>query len=337
MREAMTAPTRRLRVAILDDYQDVVRTLDCFGRLAGHDVTVWNDAVADADVLAERLADADVVVPIRERTKIGEALLSRLPKLKLISQNGHIPHIDLDACTRHGVIASSALTPRPSYPTVELTWGLILAALRDIPFESAALREGRWQSTVGLGLRGRTLGIYGFGRLGLMVARIGVAFGMEVLAWGRQGSLDRARAEGFSVADGRQALFERSDVLSLHLRLNEETTGLVGPADLALMKPTALLVNTSRAELIRPGALVEALRAGRPGKAAVDVFEHEPLTDPTDPLLRLPNALCTPHLGFVERDNYEFAYGNAFDQIVAFAQGAPINVHNPDVLKDVTT
>ncbi|MBB2671471.1 UNVERIFIED_ORG: D-3-phosphoglycerate dehydrogenase [Rhizobium esperanzae] len=323
----------RLRVAILDDYQDVVRTLDCFGKLQGHEIRIWNDAVADVGVLAERLADADVLVLLRERTKVDEALLSRLPNLKLISQNGHVPHIDLAACTRYGVLVSSALTQRPSYPTVEFTWGLILAAMRNIPFESEALRKGSWQSTVGFGLRGRTLGIYGFGKLGSMVARIGAAFGMELLIWGREGSLDRARAEGFAVASNKQALFAQSDVLSLHLRLNAETTGLIGPEDLAVMKPTALLVNTSRAELIKPGALVEALRICRPGKAAVDVFEHEPLTDPSDPLLLLPNALCTPHLGYVERDNYEFAYGNAFDQIVAFAQGMPINIHNPGALK----
>ena len=328
----MTDTNRRLRVSILDDYQDVVRTLYCFGTLEGHDVTIWNDAVADVDVLADRLSDAEVLVLLRERTKVDEALVSRLPNLKLISQNGHVPHIDLDACTRHGILVSSALTPRPSYPTVEFTWGLILAAMRNIPLESAALRAGSWQSTIGLGLRGRTLGIYGFGKLGSMVARIGAAFGMELLIWGRQGSLERAQAEGYAVAGSRQAFFEQSDVLSLHLRLNAETTGLIGPDDLALMKPTALLVNTSRAELIEPGALVVALREGRPGKAAVDVYEHEPLTDPTDPLLMMPNALCTPHLGYVERDNYEFAYGNAFDQIVAFAHGTPINVHNQDVL-----
>jgi D-3-phosphoglycerate dehydrogenase len=329
----MASQFKKLRVAILDDYQDVVRTLDCFSTLQGHDVTVWNESVADVEVLAKRLVTADVLVLLRERTKVDEALLSRLPNLKLISQNGHVPHIDLAACTRHGVIVSSALTARPSYPTVEFTWGLILAAMRNIPLESAALRQGIWQSTVGLGLRGRTLGIYGFGRLGSMVARIGVAFGMDVLAWGRQGSLDRAQAEGLAVAPSKEALFARSDVLSLHLRLNSETVGLIGLEELALMKPTALLVNTSRAELIKPGALVAALRDGRPGKAAVDVFEHEPLTDPADPLLLQPNALCTPHLGYVERDNYEFAYGNAFDQIVAFAMGTPINIHNPDVLK----
>ncbi|MFM0114754.1 D-2-hydroxyacid dehydrogenase family protein [Paraburkholderia nemoris] len=329
----MTNQFSRLRVAILDDYQDVVRTLDCFRTLQDHDVTIWNDAVADVNVLAERLADAEVLVLLRERTIVDEALVSRLPKLKLVSQNGHIPHIDLAACTRHGVMVCSALTQRPSYPTVEFTWGLILAAMRNIPLESAGLRKGVWQSTVGLGLRGRTLGIYGFGRLGSMVARIGAAFGMELLVWGRQGSLDRARAEGIPVASSKAEFFARSDVLSLHLRLNAETTGLIGPEELALMKPTALLVNTSRAELIKPGALVAALREGRPGKAAVDVFEHEPLTDPNDPLLLQPNALCTPHLGYVERDNYEFAYGNAFDQVVGFAKGSPINIHNPDVLK----
>ncbi|MFI6676125.1 D-2-hydroxyacid dehydrogenase family protein [Kribbella sp. NPDC050470] len=332
MRDAMTDAGRKLRISILDDYQDVVRTLDCFSRLRGHDVTIWNDSVADLAVLAERLADTEVLVLLRERTKVGEPLLSRLSKLELISQNGHVPHIDLAACTRHGVLVSSALTSRPSYPTVELTWGLILAAMRNIPFESAALRAGRWQSTIGAGLHGRTLGIYGFGRLGSMVARIGAAFGMDLLVWGRQGSLDRATAEGFPVAQSKEALFEDSDVLSLHLRLNADTIGLIGPTELALMKPTALLVNTSRAELIRPDALVAALRAGRPGKAAIDVFEHEPLTDPNNPLLQLPNALCTPHLGYVERDNYEFAYGNAFDQVVAFAQGTPINVHNSEVL-----
>lgn len=319
---------KKLRVAIINDYQDVVRTLDCFSRLEGHEITIWTDIVDDIELLANRLSNADVLVLMRERTRIDEDLLSRLPNLKLISQNGHIPHIDLAACDRHGVVVSSALTTRPSYSTVEFTWGLILAAMRNIPFESASLRQGHWQTTIGLGLRGRVLGIYGFGRLGSMVARIGKAFGMEVLVWGREGSLARARSEGFDTAADKDSLFRLSDVLSLHLRLNAETTGVIGPDDLALMKPIALLVNTSRAELIAPGALVAALERGRPGKAAVDVFEREPLTNPDDALLRLPNALCTPHLGYVERDNYEFAYGNAFDQIMAFAEGSPINVHN---------
>jgi D-3-phosphoglycerate dehydrogenase len=323
----------RLRVSIIDDYQDVARTLACFEKLRDHDVTVWNDSVTDVDVLARRLADADVVVPIRERTKVDEELLRRLPGLRLISQNGHVPHIDLAACTRSGVLVCSALMPRPSYSTVELTWGLIIAAMRDIPYESNALRAGRWQSTIGWGLRDRVLGIYGYGKLGAMVATIGAAFGMNLLVWGRQGSLERAARDGLAVAASKRELFARSDVLSLHLRLNPETRSLVSPDDLAAMKPTALLVNTSRAELIEPGALVEALRRGRPGKAAIDVFEREPLTDPNDALVRLPNALCTPHLGYVERDNYEFAYGNAFDQIVAFAKGTPIHVRNPELLE----
>lgn len=328
MHKAMDHPVKKLRVAIINDYQDVVRTLDCFSRLEGHEITIWTDIVDDIELLANRLSNADVLVLMRERTRIDEDLLSRLPNLKLISQNGHIPHIDLAACDRHGVVVSSALTTRPSYSTVEFTWGLILAAMRNIPFESASLRQGHWQTTIGLGLRGRVLGIYGFGRLGSMVARIGKAFGMEVLVWGREGSLARARSEGFDTAADKDSLFRLSDVLSLHLRLNAETTGVIGPDDLALMKPIALLVNTSRAELIAPGALVAALERGRPGKAAVDVFEREPLTNPDDALLRLPNALCTPHLGYVELDNYEFAYGNAFDQIMAFAEGSPINVHN---------
>jgi D-3-phosphoglycerate dehydrogenase len=324
---------KRLRVAVLDDYQDAVRTLDCFAKLDGHDVTIWNDHVTDLDVLAERLADANVVVLMRERTKVTDAFLARLPNLKLISQNGHVPHIDLAACTRRGVVVSSASGGRPSYCTVELTWGLILAAMRNIAFESAALRAGRWQTTIGLGLRDRTLGIYGFGTLGSMVARIGAAFGMELLVWGRARSLERAEAEGFRTAKSKQVLFEQSDVLSLHLRLTADTTGLVGPEDLALMKPTALLVNTSRAELVRPGALVAALKNGRPGKAAIDAFEHEPLTNADDPLIRLPNVLATPHLGHVERDNYEVAYGNAFEQIAAFARGTPLNVRNVDLLR----
>lgn len=331
----MTQTMKKLRISIIDDYQDVVRTLVCFAKLQDHDVRIWNDAVADVDVLSKRLADADVLVLMRERTKIDDNLLGRLPNLKLISQNGHVPHIDLKACTARGVLVCSALMPRPSYPTVELTWGLIIATMRYIPYENTALRAGKWQSTIGLGLRGRILGIYGYGKLGSMVAKIGVAFGMELLIWGRQGSLDRAKADGLAVAASKREFFERSDVVSLHLRLNADTTGIIGPDDLAAMKPTALLVNTSRAELIQSGALVAALRGGRPGQAAIDVYEHEPLTDASDPLLQLPNGLCTPHLGYVERDNYEFAYGNAFDQIVTFAQGAPINVRNPDLLEKV--
>jgi len=333
MLETGTQSMKTLNVAVIDDYQDVVRTLDCFSKLQGHKVQIWKDSVTDIDVLAERLKDADVIVPLRERTKFDQSLLACLPNLKLISQNGHVPHIDLKACTSQGVLVCSALMPRPSYPTVELTWGLIISAMRHIPFENAAMRAGRWQSTIGLGLRGRTLGIFGYGKLGSMVAGIGMAFGMKLLVWGRQGSLDRAAADNLPVAVSKSELFERSDVLSLHLRLNPETVGTVSPADLALMKPTSLLVNTSRAELIEPGALAEALQKGRPGLAAVDVYEREPLEDANDALVKLPNALCTPHLGYVERDNYEFAYGNAFDQIVAYARDEPIHVRNPELLE----
>jgi len=322
-----------MRVAILDDFANIVRTLNCFEKLQGHEVTVWNDHVADPEVLAARLADVEAVVLMRERTPVDEALLARLPGLRLISQNGHVPHIDLEACTRHGVMVCSAQGGRPSYCTVELAWGLILASMRHLVHEAEALRGGRWQSTMGLGLRGRTLGIFGFGKLGSMMAPIARAFGMQVLVWGREGSLARARSAGLAVAPGRQALFAQADVLTLHLRLNAETRGLIGPDDLALMKPSAVLVNTSRAELIRPGALVAALKSGRPGHAALDVFEREPLEDPQEPLLNLPNAICTPHLGYVERDNFEFGYGNAFDQIVAYASGAPIHVRNPEVLQ----
>ena len=322
-----------MKIAIIDDYQDVVRSLPAYAKLGTHDVVIWTDAAADIDVLAHRLAETEALVLTRERTKVTEALLSRLPKLRLISQNGQVPHIDLAACTRHGVTVSSALGGRPSYPTAELTWGLIIAAMRNLPFEIDALKHGRWQSTIGLGLRGRTLGIFGFGKLGGLVAGVGQAFGMELLAWGRDTSRAAAGAAGVPFASSKADLFERADVLSLHLRLVGGTRAIVGPDDLARMKPTALLVNTSRAELIAPGALVAALRAGRPGKAAVDVYETEPLTNAEDDLLRQPNALCTPHLGYVERDNYEASYATAFDQILAFAAASPINVQNPAVLE----
>jgi D-3-phosphoglycerate dehydrogenase len=322
-----------MKIAILDDYADIVRRLDCFSLMAEHDVRIYTDPVSDIDVLADRLQDAEAIVLLRERTPIGEALLQRLPRLRLISQNGHVPHIDLEACTRHGVLVCAALTSQPSYAAAELTWGLMIAALRHIPFEAEALKQGRWQSTIGRGLRGRTLGILGYGRIGKVIARYAQAFEMPVLVWGREESLHLAQADGIAVAADRADFFRRCDVLSLHLRLNEETRGSITAEDLALMKPTALLVNTSRAELIAPGALVAALKAGRPGMAAVDVLEHEPVLGAGDPLLALPNALCTPHIGYVEIDNHERAYGNAFRQILAYAAGAPIAVHNPEVLR----
>jgi len=323
-----------MKIAILDDYQDVVRTLDCFGQLQGHDVTVWNDHTGDVDILAQRLQDTEALVLIRERTPIRAPLIARLPKLKLISHHSVYPHIDVDALTAQGVLLCSNLHPgQPSYATAELTWGLIIAAMRRIPQEAAALKAGRWQSTVGDGLRGKTLGVYGYGRIGAVIAGYGKAFGMKVLVWAREASLARARADGCAAARSKEAFFEDSDVISLHLRLIDATRGIVTAADLARMKPTALLVNTSRAGLIAPGALEAALSAGRPGMAAVDVFEEEPVLGARHPLLALDTVVATPHLGYVERGQLESMFDTIFDQILAYAGGRPINVVNPEVLQ----
>ena len=272
---------------------------------------------------------------IRERTPIRAPLLERLDKLRLISQAGVFPHVDVDACTRRGVVVSSQTGPgRPSYATAELTWGLVIAAFRRIPQEMAALKAGKWQAyPIGIGLRGKTLGIYGYGKIGAVVAGYGKAFGMNVLAWGRENSVTQARKDGFTVAASKDALFAESDVVSLHLRLIDATRGIVTAADLGRMKPTALIVNTSRAGLIAPGALEAALRAGRPGMAAVDVFEEEPVLGGGHPLLAMDNVICAPHLGYVERDGLEHMFTGIFDQILAYASGEPINVANPEALK----
>lgn len=324
---------RVMKIAILDDYFDTLRTLPCFSKLAGHEVTVWNDHVQDVDRLAERLRDTEVLVLIRERTKIGAALLERLPSLRLISQRSVYPHIDIEACTRHGVIVSSYQHPgTPSYAAAELTWGLILAAVRQIPQQMRSLQEGKWQIGVGDTLRGKTLGIYGYGRIGREVAGYGRVFGMRVLVWAREQSLQQAVHDGYEAAQSKDAFLGACDVLSLHMRLVKDTAGIVTAADLAKMKPTALLVNTSRAPLIERNALAEALARGRPGMAAVDVYEEEPLRDPDHPLLRMPNVVCTPHIGYVTRDEYETQFTDVFDQIIAYAAGTPTNVVNPDVL-----
>ena len=313
-----------MRIVIPDDYQDAVRGLACFSKLAGHDVTVLNDTVRDLDSLTERFEPAEALVLIRERTPIRDELLARLPRLKLISQTGKgTAHIDLAACARRGVVVTAG-TGSP-YAPAELTWALVLAALRHIPQEVARLRTGHWQSTIGTGLRGRMLGIWGYGKIGTLVARYGRAFGMDVRVWGREGSLSRARSDGYALATGREELFERSDVLSLHLKLSAETCGIVTAADLARMRPDAFLVNTSRAELIADGVLETALRAGRPGFAAVDVYEEEPVLGAAHPLLALGNAVCSPHLGYVEKDSYELYFSQAFDQVVAFAEGRPVD------------
>jgi D-3-phosphoglycerate dehydrogenase / 2-oxoglutarate reductase len=323
-----------MKISILDDYHDTLRTLGCFGKLAGHDVEIWNDHVQDVDTLGKRLKDTEALVLIRERTQIRAPLLDRLPKLKLISQRSVFPHIDLDACTRRGVIVSSSQhTGAPSYAAAELTWGLVLAAMRRIPQQMEALRAGKWQIGVGNSLRGKTMGIYGYGRIGAVVAGYAKAFGMKVLVWSREPSLARARADGYLAARSKQAFFEECDIVSLHMRLVDSTRGIVTAGDLGRMKTTALIVNTSRAPLIAPGALVSALRAGRPGMAAVDVYEDEPLTDIRHPLLTMDNVVCTPHIGYVTREEYEIQFSDIFDQITAYASGKPINVVNPEVLK----
>jgi D-3-phosphoglycerate dehydrogenase len=323
-----------MKIAIPDDYQDAVRTLNCFQKLDGQQVIISREHIRDPEVLAARLQGVEVLVLIRERTPINEALLALLPDLRLIVQTGkRAPHIDLAACTRHGVAVVYATPPAPgrSYATAELTWGLILAAMRFIPQEVTSMKAGHWQSTLGRTLHGRTLGIFGYGNIGSLVAAYGQAFGMRVLIWGREGSRSRAQADGIEVAASQDALFRDVDVLSLHLALGEETRGIVSAGDLAKMKSSALFVNTSRAALIEPGALEEALRAGRPGYAAVDVYESEPVVD--HPLLHMDNVVCTPHLGYVEKDSYESLFGAAFDQLLAFAAGNRVNVANPEALK----
>jgi D-3-phosphoglycerate dehydrogenase len=320
-----------MKVTILDDYHDTVRTLDAFRKLAGHEVRIWNDHVQDVDRLAERLADTEVLILIRERTQIRAPLIERLPKLKLISQRSVWPHIDIDACTRHGVLVCSNMhAGTPSYATAELTWGLVLAAMRQIPQQMASLKAGNWQCGVGRTVRGKTLGVYGWGRIGGAVAGYARAFGMNVVVWARAGSRERAKKEGWDVAASKEDFFARCDIVSLHMRLVDATRGIVTEADLRRMKPDALIVNTSRAGLIAPGALVAALRSGRPGMAAVDVYEQEPVRDPQHPLLTMENVVATPHIGYVTRDEYEVAFSDIFEQVLAYVEGKPVHMVNPE-------
>ncbi len=321
-----------MNITILDDYQDAVRGLSCFAKLAGHSVTVHRDSVSDADALVARLAEADAVVLIRERTRIPAAVIARLPKLKILSQTGGAgKHIDIEACTRAGIVVCAG-TGAPDAPA-ELTWGLILASVRSIALEDRRLREGRWQTTLGRTLKGMTLGIYGYGKIGSLVAGYGKAFGMKVIAYGREASAKRAHAEGVKMAASRAQLFSGADVLSVHLRLAPETRGIVTREDLALMKSDAVFVNTSRAELVAPGALEAALKAGAPGFAALDVFEVEPVLGARHPLLEMDNVVATPHLGYVTEDNYELYFGTAFDNILAVSAGKPATtVVNPEAL-----
>jgi D-3-phosphoglycerate dehydrogenase len=318
-----------MKIAVLDDYQNAFRTLKCYPKLSGHEVVVFTDTETDLGKLAEKLKDADAVVLTQQRSSFPRALIEKLPRITLIGQTGRAAtHIDLDACTERGIVVSAGGLGN-SNNTAELTWGLILAALRNIPLEVKRLKEGYWQSTLGTGIRGKTLGIYAYGKIGSIVAAVGKAFDARVVCWGREGSTGRAQAAGFEVAKSREEFFAEADILSLHLPLNKDTRGIVSRDDLARMKPTALIVNVSRAGLIAPGALVEALRAGRPGMAAVDVYEQEPVIGADHPLLKMDNVTCTPHLGYVTREGYEEYYGVVVDDILAFAAGKPQNVLNP--------
>jgi D-3-phosphoglycerate dehydrogenase len=319
-------------VAIPDDYHGLVPKLDCYRRLAGHEVRVFRDVAPTLEVMVRNLRDAEVIVPIRERSRFTRELIAQLPRLKLISQTGRSAHhVDIAACTERGIAVCSGTHASP-YTVSEQTWALILAALRRIPEETALMKRGQWRESLSLGLHGRTLGVYGFGKIGSLIAATGASFGMRVLVWGRDSTLARAKAAGYAIAAGKNELFEQSDVLSLMLRLTDATRGSVTAEDLARMKPSALLVNTARAELIAPGALVDALKRGRPGFAAVDVYDHEPVVGGDHPLLRLDNALCTPHSAWLEKDTYELYFGEAFDQVLAFAAGKPVNLLNPQVL-----
>jgi D-3-phosphoglycerate dehydrogenase / 2-oxoglutarate reductase len=325
-----------MKISILDDYCNTLRTLACFGELKGHDVDIWTDHAQDIDTLAERLKDTEALVLIRERTEIRAPLIRRLRKLRLISQRSVYPHIDVAACTTQGVVVSSNLhAGTPSYAAAELTWTLVLAAMRQVPQQAASLKAGSWQTGVGSTLRGKILGIYGYGRIGKVVAGYGRAFGMPVVVWSRQSSRAQARADGYDVAENKESFYEQCDVISLHLRLVESTRGIVTAGDLTRMKTSSLFVNTSRAGLVEPDALVRALSVGRPGMAAIDVYEHEPLLDPDHPLLQMPNVVCTPHIGYVTRDEYEIQFRDVFEQIAAYCNGHPTNVVNPEVLQSL--
>lgn len=332
-----------MNIVILDDYQDVVRKLSCANKLDPYPAKVYTNTVKGLGQLSVRLKDAEILVLIRERTAMPRQLIEKLPRLKLISQTGKVgSHIDVHACTERGIaVAEGFGSP---YAPAELTWALIMAAMRRLPQYIGNLKHGAWQQSglksgampanFGLGqvLRGKTLGIWGYGKIGQLVAGYGKAFGMQVLIWGREGSRAKAAQDGYEVAASKEALFENSDVLSLHLRLNDETRGIVHLNDLLRMKPTSLLVNTSRAELVQPEALITGLNRGRPGMAALDVFESEPILQ-GHPLLRLENCICTPHIGYVEHDTYELYFGTAFDNVVNFIKGTPTNIVNPGALQ----
>lgn len=332
-----------MNIVILDDYQDAVRKLACAAKLEPYQAKVYTNTVKGLGQLSVRLKDAEVIVLNRERTHLSRALIEKLPKLKLLAQTGRVgPHVDINACTECGVAVAEGIGS-PVAPA-ELAWALIMAAARRLPHYIGNLKHGVWQQSglkssgmpgnfcLGTTLKGRTLGIWGYGKIGQLVAGYGKAFGMRVLIWGREPSRERAVLDGYEVVSSRNELFEQSDVLSLHLRLTEETQGMVRLEDLSRMKPTALLVNISRAELIEPDALLSGLNRGRPGMAAIDVYESEPILQ-GHALLRLENCICTPHIGYVEQDSYEMYFNAAFDNVVNFIKGRPTNIVNPGALQ----
>jgi D-3-phosphoglycerate dehydrogenase len=322
-----------MRIAILDDYQDAARSLKAFSRLAGHEVTAFTDHVRDPDMLAQRLRGFDAIVLIQQRLPLTREIIAQLPEsVRIVSQTGSwVGHIDVAACSERGIAVGAAGKTNYHAPA-ELAWALILASLRHLPAEVNGLRAGGWQRTLGTQVHGRTLGIYAYGNIGSIVASVARAFGMRVICWGREGSTARARAAGYEVPASREAFFETADIVSLHLPLRPDSRGIVTAQDLARMKPTALFVNVSRGPLVGDEVLAEALRKGRPGRAAVDVYDHEPIRDANNPLVRCDNCLCTPHIGFVEQDTYERYLGGAFDRVVAFAAGKPIDIVNADAL-----
>ena len=321
-----------MKVHILDDWFDTLKDLPCYKKLNQHQVTVWTDHVEDVNLLAERLKDAEALVLFRERTTITRALVEKLPNLKLISQRSGYPHVDVPALTDHGILLCSKMpAEQPNYSAAELTFALILSAMRQLPQQMASLKAGQWQMGVGKGLRHRTLGLYGYGKIAKAVAHYASSFGMKVVWWASDEGRARALEDGETVAHSRETFFEDSEVVSLHVRLTPATRGIVTADDLARMKPGSLLVNTSRSGLISPGMLLDALNQGRPGMAAVDVFDKEPLSDPDDPLLSHPNLIATPHIGFVTEDEYDIQFGDIFDQINAFADGNPIHMINPEI------
>ncbi len=322
-----------MKVHILDDWFDTLKTLPSFNMLNGHDVTIWTDHTEDLDTLSKRLQPAEALILFRERTAIRAPLIERLPNLRLISQRSVYPHIDIQSCTANGVlVCSNQHGDTPSYAAAELTFALILATARQIPQQMSALQAGRWQLAPGQTLRGRRLGLYGYGRIGREVAVYARAFGMEVIWWASEAGRQRALADGEQIAPSRTAFFAESDFVSLHVRLKPETRGIIKLEDLLVMKPSAGFINTSRSGLIVPGAIEVAIEAGRPGRFALDVYDREPMTSPVDPLVLHPNVIATPHIGYVTEDEFDLQFSDIYEQVNAFAAGSPIHVINPTAL-----